>query len=123
MKHPVVWFEVMGQDSDRLTHFYSELFGWKIDRDNPKNYGLVDTGSKTGIPGGVGTASPQGRAGVTFYVASDDLDASLARAKALGGRTVMAPSQFPGGPELALFEDPEGHLIGLVNESRTESAA
>ncbi|MFZ5892057.1 MAG: VOC family protein [Myxococcota bacterium] len=114
MQHPVVWFEVLGNDESKLNRFYSELFGWKIDAQNPMRYGMVDTGTKKGIPGGIGPTSAGARPGVTFYVASDDLDASLERAKQLGGRVVLPPTQKKGGPLLALFEDPEGHLIGLV---------
>jgi len=35
MKHPVVWFEVMGRDGDGMRKFYRDLFDWKIDADNP----------------------------------------------------------------------------------------
>jgi uncharacterized protein len=114
MQHPVVWFEVLGRDDAKLNRFYSELFGWKIDANNPMKYGMVDTGSPKGIPGGIGPAGEKTRPGVTFYVASDDLAASLTRAQELGGRTVLPPTDMKDGPTLALFEDPEGHLIGLV---------
>ena len=33
MKHPVVWFEVLGKDGPKLQRFYSELFGWQIKSD------------------------------------------------------------------------------------------
>ncbi|MGC4087409.1 MAG: VOC family protein [Polyangiaceae bacterium] len=123
MQHPVVWFEVLGKDERRLTAFYSELFGWKIDADNPMRYGMVDTGSAKGIPGGIGPIDEKSRPGVTFYVASNDLAASLARAERLGGRTIMQPTKMEGAPELALFEDPEGHLIGLVKPRPDAPAA
>lgn len=35
MKHPVMWFEVLGQDGAKLQQFYSRLFGWKLNADNP----------------------------------------------------------------------------------------
>ena len=52
MTHPVVWFEVMGDDSARLQSFYRGLFGWKIDASNPMKYGMVEAASGRGIPGG-----------------------------------------------------------------------
>jgi uncharacterized protein len=116
MNHPVVWFEVLGNDAAALRRFYGELFGWKIDADNPLEYGTVDTGGKGGIPGGVGKPIPGTRSWVTFYVATDDLAGSLARAERLGGRRVMGPHTLPSGGAIAVFEDPEGHVIGLVNE-------
>lgn len=115
MANPVVHFEVSGKDAARLQTFYGDLFGWKINTDNPMNYGIVDTGVEGGIGGGVGPL-PEGQSGwVTWYVAVDDLDAALKRAEALGGRTVNPPMEVPGGPKLAHFADPEGNVIGLVS--------
>ena len=41
MSNPVVWFEVMGQNADKLRSFYGNLLGWKFNTDNPMNYGLA----------------------------------------------------------------------------------
>ena len=54
MQHPVVWFEIMGENGERLQSFYSKLFGWKIDASNPMKYGMVEAVNGQGIPGGVG---------------------------------------------------------------------
>ncbi len=113
MAHPVMWFEVLGQDGDRLRQFYGGLFGWKIAADNPVNYGMVDTGEKRGIPGGVGQTFPGTRPWVTFYVETPDVAASLAKAEGLGGKVVMPKTKMPD-VTLGVFEDPEGHVIGLV---------
>jgi predicted enzyme related to lactoylglutathione lyase len=114
MAHPVVWFEVLGKDGPRLQKFFGDLFGWKIQVDNPMGYGMVDTLTKQGIPGGVGQVFEGTRSWVTFYVETPDLAGSLAAARELGGKVVMPPKKLPDGPELAFFEDPEGHLIGLI---------
>ena len=113
MKHPVMWFEVLGNDGDGLQSFYQSVFGWSIDAGNPTKYGLVDTQAGRGIPGGVGTAIAGARAGVTFYVESPDITATLADVERLGGRTIM-PRQALPDTTIALFADPEGHIIGLV---------
>ena len=39
MGQAVVHFEVIGKDGDKLRSYYSELFGWEIDANNPMNYG------------------------------------------------------------------------------------
>jgi predicted enzyme related to lactoylglutathione lyase len=112
MGQPVVHFEVVGKDGARLQSFYSELFDWKIDANNPQNYGLVEG---AGIAGGIGGA-PEGYAGhVTFYVEVPDVAAALAQAEKLGGRRIMEPAEVAPGVEIAQFADPEGHLIGLTN--------
>ena len=39
---PVVHFEVIGKDGEKLRDYYAELFGWEIDADNEMNYGVID---------------------------------------------------------------------------------
>jgi predicted enzyme related to lactoylglutathione lyase len=117
MKHPVVWFEVMGDDGDRLRSFYGRLFEWKIDASNPMKYGMVEAASGRGIPGGVGDLGGKAQPKVTFYVATESVDRSLDKAKELGGRILMGRTEVPGGgPVLGMFADPEGNAIGLVEE-------
>jgi len=112
-KNPVTHFEVIGKDGKKLQDFFSGLFGWKIDANNPMNYGMTDAG-ETGIGGGIGPGREGDAGHVTFYVEVDDLAAHLKKAEGLGGKTVMPPSAVPGGPEIAMLADPEGHVIGLV---------
>src|SRR5687768_13081250 len=114
MKHPVVWFEVLGADGDSLCGFYRSLFDWSIDADNPMKYGMVDTKAGKGIPGGVGQTKGPDQPRVTFYVETPDLAATLAKAGTLGARTVLPPTAMGDGTKIALFEDPQGHVIGLV---------
>jgi hypothetical protein len=117
---PVVHFEVIGKDGEALQRYYADLFGWEIDAKNPMNYGVVQRDGNvapdgTGIGGGVGVG-PEGYDGhVTFYVAVPDVEAALARAESLGGSRVMGPDTVMEGLEIGLFNDPEGHLIGVVN--------
>ena len=44
----------------------------------------------------------------------DDVQAKLDEAEKLGAKTVMLPMQIPEGPEIAMFSDPDGNLIGLA---------
>jgi predicted enzyme related to lactoylglutathione lyase len=113
MGAPVVRFEIMGGRGNQLEKLYGELFGWNIDSNNPMKYGVVDTGGPEGIHGGVG-ATQEGGNRVSVYVEVEDLDAALAKAEKLGGRTILPPSQVPGGPKLAMFADPVGNVTGLL---------
>jgi uncharacterized protein len=111
MANPVTHFEVLGQDAAALQSFYGQAFGWEMQDVMDGGYYIVNPGS--GPNGGVG--SSMGRPGhVTFYVEVDDLAATLARIEELGGRTIQPPMDVPNGPSIALFADPEGHVIGLV---------
>src|SRR5688572_33366481 len=79
MGQPVVHFEVIGKDGEKLRSYYSELFGWEINADNPMDYGTVDRAGNlnadgVGIGGGVGKG-PEGYEGhVTFYVEVPDVE-------------------------------------------------
>ncbi|MDP9238646.1 MAG: VOC family protein [Chloroflexota bacterium] len=111
MAQPVTHFEIHGKDGKKTQEFYSKLFGWNIDANNPMNYGMIAAGER-GIGGGV-TESPNAPM-VTFYVEVADLDAALKKAESLGGKTTMPPMEVPGGPKIAMFADPDGNVIGLA---------
>jgi hypothetical protein len=117
MGQPVVHFEVMGNDAEQLRSYYSQMFGWEINADNPMNYGLVQregnlSAEGVGIGGGIGGG--QGASHVTFYVEVPDVEASLAQAESLGGKRLMGPETVNDYLVIGLFADPEGHTIGLI---------
>jgi predicted enzyme related to lactoylglutathione lyase len=114
MGNPVTHFEVIGTDGKKLQAFYSTVFGWNVNADNPMQYGMVSPDEGKGIGGGI-AGGPEGEGyGVTFYVEVADLETTLGQIAAGGGETVMPPTDVPGGPRMAQFTDPEGHRIGLV---------
>ena len=122
MGQPVVHFEIIGQDAEKLRTYYSELFGWDIDSDNPMNYGIVPregnvSADGIGIGGGIG-AAPEGYPGhVTFYIEVPDVEAALAKAESLGGSRMMDPDEVMEGVVIGLFNDPEGNLVGVVKSA------
>ena len=121
MGQPVVHFEVVGKDPDKLRSFYSELAGWDFEVFNggPTDYGVVSRDGNTnsdgaGIGGGVGNG-PEGYEGhVTFYIEVPDVGASLEQVEKLGGTRVMGPDSPVEGLTIGLFTDPEGHVVGLT---------
>ena len=50
---------------------------------------------------------------MTFYVEVPDVEAALAKVESLGGPRLMGP-EVMGPVEIGIFNDPEGHMIGLV---------
>ncbi|HMF82618.1 MAG TPA: VOC family protein [Acidimicrobiia bacterium] len=114
MGNPVVWFEIGVKEDAAATKFYADLFDWKINSDNQAHYGMVDTDSGgEGVGGGI-NSPPEGGPYTTFYVNCEDVQAKLNQAEGLGAKVVMPPMQIPDGPEIALFSDPDGNLIGLT---------
>jgi predicted enzyme related to lactoylglutathione lyase len=120
MGQPVVHFEVVGKDIDKLKGFYSELAGWTYDQppeatqEGVPPYALVQRNSDSEIGGGIGVG-PEGYEGhVTFYIEVPDVGASLDQVEKLGGTRVMGPDSPVEGLTIGLFTDPEGHLVGLT---------
>lgn len=119
MGQPVVHFEIIGRDGERLRDYYGELFGWAIDAANPMRYGIVaregnTTSDGVGIGGGIAQAPDADGGYVTIYVEVPDVERTLARASELGGTRMMGPDQVMEDLEIGLFTDPEGHVIGLI---------
>ena len=42
MTNPVVWFEVIGHDADKLRSFYRDLLGWSFQLDPVTKHGIVE---------------------------------------------------------------------------------
>jgi len=77
MAQPVVHFEIIGKNPEKLRGYFGDLFGWEFDMSSPvaetvsepTNYGFVNggpTSDGTGIPGGVGGVSGELRDGSTL---------------------------------------------------------
>lgn len=120
MGQPVVHFEVVGKDGEKLKSYYAEMFEWEIKDDNPMKYGLVDAAEGSqgpGIGGGV-CGGPEGYEGhITFYVEVPDVEVALQKAERLGGTRVMGPETIMGEITLGQFLDPEGNVVGLTQSS------
>jgi predicted enzyme related to lactoylglutathione lyase len=120
MGQPVVHFEIIGTDPQRLRGYYGELFGWQFDLGNDAadavsaagEYGFVAPGG--GVPGGVG-GGPGYPHRTLFYVGVPDVEAALQQAERLGGARVSGPHANPAGTLMVgFFTDPEGHLVGVA---------
>ncbi|HEY6952676.1 MAG TPA: VOC family protein [Bacteroidota bacterium] len=113
MAAPVTHFEVMARDGKRANEFYGNLFGWNINVVEG-GYGMVDTGVKMGINGGIGQVTENMAPHTVFYVQVEDVQSYLDKAVSLGGRIVMPVLEIPNMVTYAQFSDPEGNVIGLV---------
>jgi len=119
MGRPVVHFEVVAKDGEKLQGYYAELFDWDVNANNEMKYGLVDREANSnaegiGLGGGIGQG-PDGYEGhVTFYVEVPSVEDALAKAESLDGTRVMGPETIMGRMVLGQFKDPEGNVIGLI---------
>ncbi len=119
MAAPVTHFEINAKDGKRAQDFYASLFDWKINVVPEMNYGLVDTGWKGGIGGGIGQVDANTGPSATFYVQVEDVQAYLDKAVRLGGKIVQPLVEVPNMVTYGLFADPDGNVIGIVKGPQT----
>jgi uncharacterized protein len=110
--HPVMHWEIQSQRPAELHAFYADVLGWAIDANNEMNYGMVTSGGAKGINGGIG-GSPAPGSRVVVYAEVPKIDPLLERIKELGGSVVM-PRTDLGMVILAIYLDPEGNTMGLI---------
>jgi len=116
--HPIVHVEFSTKDREVGSKFYSELFGWQMQHFPEFNYTTFRAGPDNSLGGGFNTASDEYPLGtVVFYVGTDDIDATLKRAEALGAKTIMPKMEVPGMGWMGMFLDPDGNKIGLWTEA------
>ena len=120
---PIVHIELSTVNGAESAKFYSDLFGWDLQHMAQFDYW---TFRADGGPGGgfnnVSNANTEAlgfevKPGtVVTYVGSDDIEADLARAEALGGKIVTTKMEIPSMGWFGIFSDPSGNLIGLYTD-------
>lgn len=115
MGNPVTWFEISSKNARLLQDFYGKAFGWQFEQLQDAQYALVNTGTKTGIAGGIGKA--QGPNQVIFYIEVDDPEAMLRKIESLGGKAIVPVTEVPGLVTFAQFADPQGNVVGLFKNN------
>jgi predicted enzyme related to lactoylglutathione lyase len=113
MANPVVEFQILSKAPDDTARFYSGLFGWTVNDDNPLGYRQINTGSDKGIQGGIWPAPPQAPTFVQLFVAVNDVGQSVKKAEGLGAKVIIPATTLPEGDEMAVLLDPQGMSFAL----------
>lgn len=110
---PVVQWGIRARNPQAIKAFYAQMFNWPIG-ESP----IMGIPAGVGAPeaGPAGTIIPSDAPGVILFIQVLDLSASLEKAKTLGGSVITQPFDVPGGPTIAQIADPEGTLVGLVQQ-------
>jgi uncharacterized protein len=118
-----VWDELATSDVEAARRFYGEVFGWTasdMDMGGGFTYTIFKRAGEADDAGGTGGAMPLGEAPATMwmpYVAAEDIDATAARAKELGGTVIREPWDIEGVGRIAIIQDPTGAVLGLIKPS------
>jgi len=111
-KRNIVHIEIPAADSAKAGEFYQKLFGWGMQHVPEMDYTMWDAGDGSG--GGFIPLTEDVKPGdVLFYVNSDDIDADLKQAEALGGTIVSPKTEIPATGWFGVFKDPTGNTIAL----------
>jgi uncharacterized protein len=110
-----VWDELGTTDADAAQRFYGDVFGWTASDMGPDygGYRIFNVG-ETGIAGFMTLPDAAVPPHWHPYVAVDDPDATTAKAKALGGGTLVEPMDVPKVGRIGVLSDPQGATIGII---------
>jgi uncharacterized protein len=117
----VVHFEIHADDPERAVAFYTEVFGWTVNRFGEMDYWLLTTGTDNpGIDGAIlprqGLRPKTGApiVGMVNTVQVTDLDATLAKAIDRGATMALDKMDIPGVGTVAYIHDTEANVVGVL---------
>jgi predicted enzyme related to lactoylglutathione lyase len=108
------WHELTTTDAGAAWKFYSDLFGWQkteaMDMGGGEMYQMFGFGGPS-----VGGMSRRTEVPPHWmpYVIVKDVDATVERIKAGGGKVMLEPMEVPGGDRIAIAADPQGAALGV----------
>ncbi len=116
--NPVGWFEIPVTDFARAQAFYEKVFAvaLSVNQVGPLRMGWFPTveeayGASGSLVKGPGYAP--GKNGVLIYFTAPDIEGTLARAAASGGKVLQPVTSLGQYGTMAVFEDSEGNRIAL----------
>lgn len=113
----VIWNDLVTEDIAAARRFYGELFGWSFQETGLRDRTYILTRSGGVLVAGIFELPRHSDRGVYSrwlpYVSVTDVDASVARAAAAGGRVIVAARNVGLG-RVAVITDTEGAVIGFA---------
>lgn len=126
--NPVVHFEMPYEDAKRLTEFYKQAFGWRMNAtgEDMGDYVTAETteteNGRPVTPGAINggffpkkSDSPQHP---SVVIAVKDIKAAITSVKNAGGTVQDEPIDIPGVGLYVGFTDTEGNRVSLLQPSR-----
>jgi uncharacterized protein len=122
----IVHFEMPADDVERAKKFYTDLFGWKIEKwpgtsskdssSSSMEYWIVSTtddkGNKAPIGGGLMKRQEQHQQ-ITNFIDVNSVDEYSSKIEKLGGKVVVTKMAIPGMGYFAVCHDTENNSFGI----------
>lgn len=118
----LVWYELLTKDPKGAETFYTKVIGWGTQPfttlDQP--YTMWTRGG-TPIGGLMQIPEDARKAGAPshwlLYIGSDDVDATVKRATALGAEVCVAPQDIPNVGRFSVLTDPQGAMFATYKSA------
>jgi hypothetical protein len=115
----VRWFGLLTEDAAAARAFYTDLFGWQMERTSSGGYVAVHDGQPMAGITQIGRTTPEvNEATWLVGVVVSDLPESVATARRLGARVLRDVSRAEGFAQWAVIEDPQGAQVLLMVPER-----
>lgn len=121
MSHPIVHIEFSATDHRAAARFYAEVFDW-VTQEYPDMKYTTFEGPEGSTGGGFNNVSEDYPAGtVLVYINTDDVNATLEKVEAAGGKTIVPKFEISGVGHSAIFTDPTGNWVALLEPLMDQS--
>ncbi|MFB0568644.1 MAG: VOC family protein [Nitrososphaeria archaeon] len=124
MYHTIIHFEIPTDNVEKLRKFYTQLFGWNIEKsEGPVDYWMIETVpvddqgvlKGPGVNGGMmEKQNPEHK--FTYYVQVESVDKYSKKIEELGGKVIAPKMDVPNVGWWALAIDPEGNQFAILQE-------
>lgn len=122
---PVVHFEMPYENSERLVKFYTQVFGWQMQKlgsemgeyvvaattETDENMMAIKPGA---IGGGFYPKTPEMPVCPSVVIAVEDIKVSMKKVIEGGGKITDEPVEIPGIGQYVAFTDSEGNRVGML---------
>jgi uncharacterized protein len=116
-EHTIVHFDLPASNPEKLSQFYSSLFGWQFTKYGDQPYWLIATKDAKNPTqesmGGMYKREDQPEHGVINYFLVKNIDESIAKAKSLGARVISEKTEIPQVGWSAALKDPENNTFAF----------
>ena len=120
--NPVNWFEIPVDDLERAKQFYETVFGLKLSLNEMGPMKMAWFPMTPGGSGATGTLMKSegyapSHAGTLVYFSVTDVEGTLAKVNANGGKTLMPKTGIGEHGYIAHFQDCEGNRVALHSKT------
>ena|SRR5919204_2207581 len=125
----IVHFEIPADDVERSRKFYSDLFGWKIEKwpgtdggdgsssSSNMDYWMISTtddkGGKASVGGGIMKRQDPQEQQITNFIDVSSVDEYSSKIEKLGGKVVVSKMAVPSMGYFAICRDTENNKFGI----------